>query len=547
MTDTPGTARAGQQQRSRRPFRLWRLMLVVHNWLGLKLFLVLAVIFLTGTLAVFRYEIDQLLYSELRVEPGDSLASLDDILAAIRITYPEMGLGGDIPTGEGAGNLAIGVLGVSPDRGIRMIWVDPYRAVVQGDTPLMTPGAFLASLHRDFFIPEWGLTIVCASAIVLTVSIITGLLAYPKFWRGFLHKPRTRNWRILMADLHKLGGLWSLWFAIVMALTGLWYFWTLVGEPMMGFPTAAEARPLPELAAKRVEALGPEIPATVPLATALARVAAAYPDFVAGYVTLPDRHGAPVVFNGSRGELLAPYATKIAVDPFSGEILGANLLGHAPVLTHVGAMVTPLHYGNFGGLLVKSIWFLFGLVLTALAVTGIVIFWVRTSRATAEFLPTMLRAFHPWRGAMGWFKPLNWAVLGLSVVAAYMTAQFYATRLADAPARYDPQAVGPWRLGVTLIAGIGDTSDPVAPGNTAVAVVEYCPGCWDEIRRLWVSVGPTPPPDVTQANLVQGQPGFAFAGFMLPQDLDESSRLWIMAEGWDRRIHQSDWPLRRSD
>jgi hypothetical protein len=138
-------------------------------------------------------------------------------------------------------------------------------------------------------------------------------------------------------------------------------------------------------------------------------------------------------------------------------------------------------------------------------------------------------------------------VLGLSVVAAYMTAQFYAIRLADAPARYEPQAVGPWRLGVTLIAGIGDTSDPVAPGNAAVAVVEYCPGCWDEIRRVWVSVGPTAPSDLAQANLVQGQPGFAFAGIMLPQDLDESSRLWIMAEGWDRHIHQSEWPIRRSD
>jgi hypothetical protein len=34
---------------------------------------------------------------------------------------------------------------------------------------------------------------------------------------------------------------------------------------------------------------------------------------------------------------------------------------------------------------------------------------------------------------------------------------------------------------------------------------------------------------------------------MLPQDLDEGVRLWMIAEGWDRRLHQSAWPLRRDD
>ena len=536
-------ARSGTKDKQHRPFRWSRVMLVIHNWLGLKLFLILAVVFLSGTLAVFRYEIDQLIYPQLRVEPGESLASLDDILAAVKRTYPEMGLGAEVPTGVGAGDLAIGILGVSPDRGIRMIWVDPYRAIVQGDTPLMTVGFFLASLHRDLFIPDWGLLIVCATAIVLVVSLVTELIAYRKFWRGFLRRPRFRTLRIAMVDLHKLVGLWSLWFAIVIALTGLWYFWVLVGEPMFGFPQAIAPYAQPEVAAETLEALGPEAPKTVSIDGALAHVRTLYPDFVSTYVSLPEHHGAPVVFHGHRGELLAKYATTIAVDPFSAEVIGANLASEAPALTRIGAMVNPLHYGDFGGLWSKSVWFVFGLALSSLAVTGIVIYWCRTASAAAGLLWPLLRAFHPWRGAMGWFKPLNWAVPALSIVAAVMTAQFYASRLADAPARYARQEIGPWQLGVTLIAGVGDSSEPRVPGAQAVAVVDYCGECWPEIRRLWVTVGTAPPPDDTPGQLVQGQPGFAFAGMMLPPTLDAQQRLWLVAEGWDRRLHRASWPL----
>ncbi len=57
----------------RRPIRWAAVALVIHNWLGLELF-ILSVVLLSGTLAVFRYEIDWAIYPALRVEPGPSLA-----------------------------------------------------------------------------------------------------------------------------------------------------------------------------------------------------------------------------------------------------------------------------------------------------------------------------------------------------------------------------------------------------------------------------------------------------------------------------------------
>lgn len=551
IPESPGTATGTQADdgpgRRPRKIRWAAVALIIHNWLGLKLFLLLAIVFLSGTLAVYRYEIDWLLYPQMRVEPGPSLAGLDAIAAALEQAYPDWGFGAEIPTGEGAGNLAIGVLGISPTDGLRLIWVDPYRAIVQGDTSLMTPGAFFAKLHRDLFATDWGLFLVCATAIVLLISLITGLVAYRRFWLGFLRRPRFRTLRIAMVDLHKLVGLWSLWFAIVICLTGLWYFWTLVGEPMFGFPRAMEVRATHVMsdsrATARLAALGPDVPKKISLDDAHRRALMAYPDLVSTYVSLPEKQGDPYVFHGNRGEFLALNATAVAVDTFSGKILGARLTGDAPVLSRIGYMINPLHYGDFGGMISKTIWFLFGLALSSLIVTGIVIYWCRTIRTARGLFPTLFHAFHPWHGAMGWLKPFNWAVLVVAAIATMLTARYYAGGIADAPARFPAQAIGPWQLGVTLIADLGDIDAPLVPGKGAVAAIQYCQGCWDEIRHVWVEIGPRPPKGTGAASPVEGRRGFAFGRVNVPSRVDATQYLWLMAEGWDRRLHRVSWPL----
>jgi len=115
------------------------------------------------------------------------------------------------------------------------------------------------------------------------------------------------------------------------------------------------------------------------------------------------------VIHGSRGEVLAENASAVAVDPFTGVILGSGLLSDAPLLNHIGAMVNPLHYGYFGGLLTKTLWFVFGLGLTSVAITGVVFFWLRSVKAARGTARPLRDAVLPWKGAMGWSAPGRWA------------------------------------------------------------------------------------------------------------------------------------------
>jgi uncharacterized iron-regulated membrane protein len=520
-----------------------RFVFLLHSWLGLKFFLVLTVVTLSGTLAVFQEEIDWLVYPQIRVTRGPERIGFDRILASVREAVPDGGIVGQVPL-QGAGpRSAIGVVTVTRATGVRRVWVDPYRGVVQGTTPLMTPGYFLAQLHAYLLIPVWGYAIVCTLAFFLLASIITGLMTYKKFWRGFFRRPRSRSVRTLMGDLHRFGGLWSLWFLVVMVATGLWYFWTFVGEPLLDFPEAVRHENPPMLTAAELDRFGPRPPAMLPVDALAEKVRQALPDFDIRYVALPTIHEAPVTFNGNQGELFAPNLSAVHVNPFSGSIVGRELTRDGRGFAYVDVLADAFHFGNFGGTASKVVWFVFGLVMTGLSITGLVIFSRRALRRNeASHSPRRgWSVLKPWGGAMGLLKPLNLVVLAFAAYASVMAIRFYGGGAAAFPARFESQAIGPWRLGVIAISNLGDLSNPIRPGGRVTFVAEYCPGCWADIKRLWVSIGEVPPS--TPTTRVVGQPGYSIASLRLPKPIEATTRLWMTAEAWDGERYYTSWPI----
>lgn len=524
---------------------LARVAFAVHSWLGLGFCLLLTVILLTGTLAVFHKEIDWLIYPQSRVTPLPERAGIDRVLAAVQAAHPEMGLIGQVPVqGEGARS-ALNIIAVSPKEGVRRIWVDPYRGVVQGTAPFMTPGYFIAQFHSFLMIPTWGDVIVTSFAFFMLATLVTGLMTYRKFWRGFFRKPRRRNTRTLMGDLHRLGGVWSIWFLVIMILTSFYYFWIRVGEPLLNFPKTVVAHEHPKIADDVLDRMGPQPPKMLPLDVLASNVHRKLPDFDIRYVHLPETHGAPVTFAGNTGEFFGPSLSEVFVDPYRGDVLGHHLSRDEMNFEFVRALTDAFHYGDFAGLVSKSIWFLFGVVMTGLSISGMIVFWRRTARQSEHKSRSAWSRFFsvvkPWGGAMGWLKPINIAILMLAVAASVMTLRFYSASAHERAANFGAQDIGPWKLGAVMVAGIGDTSDPVRPGARSMVLAQYCGDCWNEIKRLWVNVGSQPAGPKGQR--VSGQAGFARATVTLPEKIEQETRLWMTAEGWDGQRHQASWPL----
>ena len=522
-----------------------RAAFTVHSWLGLGFCLLLTIILLSGTLAVFRDEIDWLIYPQSRVTPGNERVPIEQVLAAVRTAYPDMGLIGHVPV-QGAGpRTALNIIAVSPKDGVRRIWVDPYRGVVQGTTPFMIPGYFIGQFHSFLMIPTWGYVIVCSFAFFMLASLVTGLVTYRKFWRGFFRRPRGRNMRTLMGDLHRLGGVWSIWFLVIMVLTSFFYFWIRVGEPLLNFPRAVVEHQHPQISDNTLDKMGPQPPAVQSLDTLMAKVRAAFPDFDIRYVEMPSAHGGSVTFSGNTGEVFGPNLSEVHVDPYTGAIMGSHLSRDGFTSAYIRVLTDALHFGDFAGLISKTIWFLFGVVTTGLSISGMVVFWRRTAKqsehkprsAWSRFFSVM----KPWGGAMGWLKPINIAILILAVAASVMTLRFYSASAQERAASFAAQDVGPWKLGAVMIAGLGDTSDPIRPGARSMILAQYCAGCWNDIKRLWVNVGSQSLGP--KGERITGQPGFARAGVKLPDKIESDTRLWMTAEGWDGRLHHASWLL----
>ena len=87
-----GSASREPTERGRRRQRRRRIWFTIHSLVGVKLYLLLAVILITGTLAVFAREIDWLLLPEMRVTPRGERATLGEMVAALRAAHPRVGI-----------------------------------------------------------------------------------------------------------------------------------------------------------------------------------------------------------------------------------------------------------------------------------------------------------------------------------------------------------------------------------------------------------------------------------------------------------------------
>src|SRR3546814_19105280 len=91
-------------------------------------------------------------------------------------------------------------------------------------------------------ISDWSSDVCSSDLFVLAASLVTSLIFYKRFWRGFFKLQTHRGAKVFWSDLHKLTGLWGLWFVTLIAVTGIWYLaeWKITDEAPYPDPPAAE-------------------------------------------------------------------------------------------------------------------------------------------------------------------------------------------------------------------------------------------------------------------------------------------------------------------
>jgi uncharacterized iron-regulated membrane protein len=346
---------------------------VWHSWIGLTAGLLLFVICWSGTIAVFSEEIDWLLNPAERVQPAGELRSWGEWQAAVERAYPDARIDSIIapPSRRSAAEIWI----ETTDERLLRTYVDPYTARVTGQTSYFNVQRFFRSLHMCLFDPGAtgaGYYFVMVFSLALVGSLATSLVFYKRWWQRFLAWKPHANLRAFWSDAHKLAGLWSLWFIALMAITGIWY---LVEFANLGF-AYPELEPVAQADAR----------SSLTTDELVASARKTWPQLELTQMYTPGGYYGPVaIFHGEDASVLVRDRANVLV--LKADDAAPMLVRSAVDLGWPARWVDtadPLHFGNFGGLLVKTLWFLFGLLLSALCLTGAYLHLQRQRRHHGE-------------------------------------------------------------------------------------------------------------------------------------------------------------------
>ncbi|CAN7308036.1 PepSY domain-containing protein [Pseudomonas solani] len=364
---------------------------LVHSWLALPIWFFVFLVCITGTLAVLSEEIIWLANPDVRATaPSDDaeLMSFDQILAAIEKQDPTADVEWLAKPEESHFALTASV--TYPDTRSATLYVNPYTGQIQGSSPLFDFRQFTRALHGWWLVPftngySWGWYLVSLLGLPMLASLITGLVVYKRFWRGFL-KPTLRfnqGARIFWGDFHRLSGIWSIWFIAVISITGVWF---LIRAILADAHISISSEGLPTLIPRdQIPLVQPGQPVPrVTMDQAVATATETIPGFDVSFVMFaPDAYTPMEV--GGRGWYPLMFQTA-ELNPYTGELVGSRLLADRTPLEFVTESMRPLHTGDFGGIWVKMIWFFFGLLLSMMVLSGLLIWSKRTVIATAKAL-----------------------------------------------------------------------------------------------------------------------------------------------------------------
>lgn len=357
-----------------------------HVWLGAGTGLILLLLCLSGSMAVFRMEIGGLLTSSDKSSPHGCALGAD---AAFKRLHETLGATGDIrrlslPAMNG------GYWELRLANGKRAA-IDACGNALSGEQNKVAD--YLVNLHTRLFLGKSGRWIVGSFGVLLLLSVITGVLVHRRFLKQLFTLRTGRSLRLRNSDAHKLLGSWLLPFLVLTALSGAW----------LGIATLFNISGDKGVKASRSSAyvLPTELdPILRKAAGELAGIEPVFIDFFPAKGQLSVRGNLP-------GHLVQRYSAEVLFAGADGALLGVFDPRSMSGLPWWHQAMMPLHIGDWSGLWLRVLYCLLGLGSTLLIWLGL---WLWANRRM-NVAGTLLK-----RGALARYLMNLGAVVTLLIV-----------------------------------------------------------------------------------------------------------------------------------
>lgn len=364
-----------------------------HSWTGISLGLFLFVVCFTGSLAMFYHEIKSWEDPARRLAIAESPVPVQPLIDAwLADTPPDEVEFVSVDFPNPYEPYYYGRFSHATDDGPSEFHERRWSTASGEVLPERGEGlaTWLLDFHRDLMWPDFmggrqiGRGIVGIAGIVMLLSIVTGILTHRKILKEVFTFRRQRSIRVKWKDAHNFLGIWSLPFSIMIAFTGAWLGIVALLLPITGLLVfKGDSDSVIHLLT------GGETPRA---------------QIEAPMLSLDDvrrrphtNSGAlPVgVFANNWGDANAEYTINYAPDTelyyyeverisgTTGDSLPLTGLLEPAASTRVIAAISPLHYGTYGGIALKFLYFALGIGLSAMVALGNMV-WIERRAHSAE-------------------------------------------------------------------------------------------------------------------------------------------------------------------
>lgn len=342
---------------------------------------------LTGAILVFHDEIDALTHPETgAVELPAEPLRLDPVIAKLKAEFPEYAVNS---MGFAEAERPFHRIALQPteaataaaEAGGRelehqiVVNVDPVTGATVAEDDHVDIMHIILHLHADLMLGRLGLLYLGIVSLALLFSSVTGLILYGPFMKQLAFGAiRRKSVNTTSTDLHKFVGLVSLGFQVLMAVTGacltlgsfilqIYLYFELQGLPKSD--VAVDARPASiDLVLDNSRSVFAERNNGESLTAVL------YPGGLQG-----DDYFAVLAAKAGGLERFVPVP--LLMDRATGDLVQALEL---PWYIKMLAIAQPFHFGNFGGLPMKILYFVLALTTGGLALTGYILWYVRRKK-----------------------------------------------------------------------------------------------------------------------------------------------------------------------
>jgi uncharacterized iron-regulated membrane protein len=346
-----------------------------HSYLALFAMLPVLIVCITGSILVFKVEIDSLLrphHMVVNANQTSARVNLDSMMTSITQSYPEHVLAGWELFDDKSRSDTAYVIKKGTETWYK-IYIDQYSGALLSEPKEMEHYItdWLLELHYAFLLHFNGTIIGVFVGLIMLFLGISGIILYRGFWRKVFTLRLKAARRMLFSDIHKMVGIIASPVFILISFTGVYWNLSIILHEV-----------LEHVEKEHVFITQSYHSATISFEALRLDTANQISSYQPYYMAIPNEPEMDITFFGkvdTSNPLISEYASMVTYSRDTGKLITAYDIRSASVWAKFDDSTRKLHFGYFAGIWSKVIWCIIGLSPVLLAITGLLMYLLRRS------------------------------------------------------------------------------------------------------------------------------------------------------------------------